>query len=245
MEPAITVTSKIMPEEYHPRKYFEKALWEYERQAYNRKQLCDEREIAQLKKSFEELRKILTAESIRNFPLILAFYNNPVCLRKKWKVKDCVFHLGEIIKCFSVHKEANGNFWFTGSASLAPEDREFLTQLVELSLDYSSFGFFGTEKEMRKVTDVASTVIKKTIKVVTRPLNVWEQRQVIVGMFCAMGVYLINTKLFDSTHAKAVSEGLNAYRKSIAHGNQEALRYGPIKTMFDAVSIGIWLNDMS
>lgn len=214
----INVLSDIKPEEYKPKKYYNikkrnKILSEY------------------ADSTFENMRSNLQNDCNRYMPMMLIPYTSPLFLRKK-KIKECAKCLSPLIK----------NNWYAQD-SYSNADDKFIACLIELSLDYSSLSFTENNMPVQATKTITKAYAgltkfsKQAFQTITAPLNIWEQKQLIYGMYCAIAIYLINSRIFQEEYIVSANEGFTAYKKAIASGNKDLITYSIGKVAADMYKI--------
>lgn len=206
----ISISSDIQPFEYKPKLYYE----------YK----CREGKVGN-DELFLRIWKRTGSACNSAMPMMLLIYSNPVVFRKT-KVKESAECLRRIIE---------------RTDECTKDDEQFLSDLVELSLDYSSITGSSTPVKATKALGKAWAGINRYTKLAAKqvaiPLNVWEKKQLMYAMYCAIGIYLINNRVFREQYSIAYEEGVSAYKKAISSGNKDIITYGIGKAACDAVKI--------
>ena len=207
----IWLYSDIEPFEYKPRLYYE--------------HMCQKGAVGNDELFFRVWRG---AGSACNFsmPAMLTVHSNPIFIGKAKITKSAEF-------LHSIIERA------TGECTQA--DKQFLYDLVELSLNYSSITGSNTPVKAAKALGKAyagmTRFTKMAAKQITAPLNLWEQKQLMYAMYCTIEIYLINSRVFTLSYSKSAEGGFAAYKKAISAGNKNLLTYGAGKVAVDIYKI--------
>ena len=207
----IMINSVIEPFEYKPRLYYER--------------MCQKGAVGNDELFFRIWRG---AGGACNFsmPAMLTVHSNPIFIGKS-KISKSAEFLHRIIE----HA--------TGECTQA--DKQFLYDLVELSLNYSSITGSSTPVKTAKALGKAyagmTRLTKMAAKQITAPLNLWEQKQLMYAMYCAIEIYLINSRVFTLSYSKSAEGGFAAYKKAISAGNKNLITYGAGKVAADIYKI--------
>lgn len=207
----ISIASDIKPYEYKPKLYYEC--------------LC-QRGAVRNDKLFERVWRGAGVACNLAMPLMLTMYNNPLLIGKK-KITHSAQCLERVIE--------------RAAEECSQADIQFLYDLVELSLNYSSLTGSSAPVKAAKALGKAyaglTRVTKMAAKQITAPLNIWEQKQLMYGMYCAIEIYLINSRVFKLSCSKASEEGFTAYKKAISSGNKDLMTFGVGKAVWDTAKI--------
>lgn len=210
-DPRISIVSDIQSFEYKPKLYYEHKC--------------------QMGKTgndalFSNIWGATGSACTRVMPMMLVMYNS-LGLFRKAKIQQSAECLRSVI--------------IEADRECTQTDKQYLSDLVELSIDYSSItgnsAPIKTTRGLGKAWAGINRYTKTAAKTLTAPLNLWEQKQLMYAMYCAICIYLINSRVFRELDSISCAEGFSAYKKAISSGNKNLLTYGVGKIAVDIYKI--------
>lgn len=207
----IRIYSDIEPYEYKPKLYYER--------------MCQKGAVSN-DKLFLRVWHGAGSACPFSMPAMLMMRNNPILIGKAkiTKSAECLHRIIEQA---------------TGECTEA--DKQFLYDLVELSLNYSSITGNSAPIKAASAAGKAWAGISRYTKVaartITAPVDIWQHKQVMYAMYCAIQVYLIHNRVFTSSNPLSSEKAFTVYKKAISAGNQNLLTFGVGKVAADIYKI--------